>query len=123
MPRWIVSLLLTIGVNAVALWLGARIVPGITFHGTVVELLVLALIFGAVNTFVKPVIQTLALPFHLLTLGLSLIVVNALLLGLTAWLSPAYDVAGLFPAIIGAFVIGLLTMILTALTGRFSRDR
>jgi len=123
MSRWIVSLLLTIGVNAAALWLGARIVSGITFHGGPVELLVLALIFGAVNTFIKPVIQTLALPFHLVTLGISLIVVNALLLGLTAWLSPAYDVDGPLAAIIGAFVIGLLTMILTSLTARFTSGR
>ena len=123
MSRWIVSLLLTIVVNAAALWLGARIVSGITFHGTLVDLLVLAVIFGAINTFVKPVIQTLALPFHLVTLGLTLIVVNALLLGLTALLSPAYDIDGLFPAILGAFVIGLLTLILTGLTGLILRDR
>ena len=120
--RWIVTLALSIAVNAAALWLGAKIVSGISFQGGPLDLIVLALIFGIVNTVVKPIVQFLSLPFHIVTLGISLLLVNAALLGLTAWLSSAYTISGVLAALIGAFVIGMLTMMLNGVVGMFVRE-
>jgi putative membrane protein len=96
--------------NAFVLWLVAVIVPGIHFQGGVVQLLILGLIFGLINGLLKPVLQLLALPFTILTLGLFALVVNAALLGLTAKLAGhIYDIDGFLPAFIGSILVSVFS--------------
>ena len=83
--------------TAVALWVATLIVPGIDFVGgsTTAEkvgiALVVAVIFGVLNAIIKPIVQIIAIPFYILTLGLIHIVINALMLELTAWITRPVD--------------------------------
>jgi putative membrane protein len=112
-----VGMILSILVNAAALFVAAKIIPGIAVAdlGT---LLLAALIFGVVNTFVRPLVKLLSLPITILTLGLFHFVVNAGLLGLTAWLTPGFSINGFWAALFGAIVVSLVGMFLGGLIDR-----
>jgi putative membrane protein len=72
------SFLVRLLVNAAALWVATRIVPGVTYSGEVLPFLVVALVFGIINTFIGPVVKLLSLPLIILTLGIFALVVNGL---------------------------------------------
>lgn len=80
-------------VTGVALWVVTLIVPGISFVGgdTAVQkigiVFVVAVIFGLVNALIKPIVALLSIPLYILTLGLFHVVVNALMLWITAWIT------------------------------------
>lgn len=96
---------------ALAVWIAAAIVPGIRYDDAQ-SLLVAALVLSVLNTFVKPALNVLSLPFIVLTLGLFLLVVNALVLMATAWLVPGFHVAGFWPAVGGSLVISIVSFLL-----------
>jgi putative membrane protein len=98
-------------VTAVALAVGARVVPGIVVAsgGT---LLVAALVLGLVNAVIRPVLTILTLPITVLTLGLFYLVVNGLAFALAAWLVPGFTVASLGSAIGGALVVSIVSSLL-----------
>lgn len=108
-------------VSALALWVAVRLVPGIAFSGSPLALLAVALVFGAVNGVLKPILTILTCPLILLTLGLFTLVINALLLLATARLSQAlglgFAVDGFWPAFWGGLLIGLASTVLTAMLG------
>ena len=85
--------LLRAAVTGLALWVVTLVVPGIAFVGGDTTLqrvgivLVVAMIFGLVNAFIKPVVQLLSIPLYILTLGLFHVVINALMLWITAWIT------------------------------------
>ena len=81
--RWII--------NALALYLAVNVIPGIHFTGSAGELLIVAAIFGIVNSALRPILTVLTCPLVVLTLGLFTFVINALLLLLTAWLSSQFS--------------------------------
>ena len=98
-------------VLTIAVWVSTAIVPGVSY-GRWQDLLLAALVLGALNALVKPVLQLISLPFILLSLGLFLLVINALLLKLTAYLVPGFHVAHFWPAVGGSLVISLVSMAL-----------
>jgi putative membrane protein len=98
-------------VIALAFWLVAAYVPGVTVTAGVTTYLVLAAIFAIVNLLVRPVLKLLSFPLLLLTLGLFLIVINAAMFGLTALLTDRLDVDGIAPAVIGSLVVSAVTWI------------
>lgn len=118
---------LRIGVNAVALWLTALVVPGIQLGETaaspanrILTIVLVAVVFGVVNAFVKPIVTFFSLPFVVLTLGLFLIVVNAAMLAITAWLAGIlgldFSIGSFFwDAILGAIVLSFVSMLLAML--------
>jgi putative membrane protein len=110
-------------VNGVALWIAALLVDGINFGANpdtwavVRTVLLVALVFGIVNAFVRPIAKVVSLPFIILTLGLFVFIVNALMLELTSWLSDklglAFHVDDFFwDAVLGALIITFVSMIL-----------
>src|SRR5215467_14120634 len=109
LARWLV--------NAAGLWVATRIVPGVTYEGGWPAFLGVALVFGFVNAFIRPVARLLAFPLIILTLGLFSFVVNGLMLALTAALSNALDlgfhVRGFWAAFWGALVVSLVSVILS----------
>ena len=122
-----------IAVNAVALWVATLVVPGISVREAgdlltqVVTYLVLGLVFGLVNLLVRPVVKLLSLPLYVLTLGLFSLVVNALMLELTSWLSGftplTLEVDSFFwAAVLGALVISLVSWVLDLLLPDDDRD-
>jgi putative membrane protein len=104
-------LLAKLAVIALAVWLVAYFVPGVVVQEGWTSYLLIALIFAAVNLLVKPVLKLLSFPLLLLTLGLFLIVINAALFGLTAWLTDRLSVDGVGPAVIAALIISAVTWV------------
>jgi len=111
-------------VNAAALWVAVQIVPGLDFSGEIWKLLMVAIIFGLINAFIKPILVIFSLPITVMTLGLFLLVINALLLMLTGWISGQLDlgftVADFWAALLGSIVISLAGMVLSFVVSRLS---
>jgi putative membrane protein len=111
------SLLLHWILNAAALWVAAAIVPGLEFHGGVGRLLLVAAVFGIVNSLLRPLLAILTCPLILLTLGLFMLVINALMLMITGSLSESWNlgftVSGFWAAFFGGIVVGLVSFILS----------
>jgi putative membrane protein len=101
----------------VALWVAVRFVPGMSFNGNPALLLLVALVFGVVNTIVKPIVILLSLPAVFLTLGIFLLIINAFMLWLTGWLSTrlelGFHVDGFGAAFLGAIVVTLVAWALS----------
>ena len=106
-------------VNAVALYVAARIVPGIELCNNVGVVLGVALVFGLINALIRPLLKLLTCPLIILTLGLFTLVINAVMLLLTSDLSRAvgltFVVDGFWPAFWGALVISLVSLAMTFL--------
>ena len=103
------SLLLRLAVNAAALWAAALVVDGVHLSGNPVDVIIVAVLFGLVNTFIKPVVMLLSLPALLLTVGLFTFVVNAGMLGLAAWLSSGLAIDGPVSALLGGVVVTVVS--------------
>jgi putative membrane protein len=107
------------GINTIALYVAVQLLPGLEHRGSGAALLGVALIFGLVNAAFKPVLIVLSCPAVVLTLGLFLLVINGVLLLLTAQLSAWFDlgfyVDGLGWGILGSIVISLVGLIFNAL--------
>ncbi|GAB3107132.1 phage holin family protein [Streptomyces calidiresistens] len=120
------NLLIKFIANALALATAVWLVGGITLGdegadtgSRVLTLVIVALIFGLVNLFVKPVLQFFALPLLILTLGLFALVINALMLMLTGWLAgSAFQVDGFWSALLGGLIISIVTWAVTSLLDR-----
>ena len=112
------NIIIRLLVNAVALWCAARFINGISYAGSWQGLLALSLVFGIVNAFIRPVLSFFSFPIQIVTLGLVTLVLNALMLLLTAWLAVRFDIAftvrGFVPALLGAIVISIVSMVLGA---------
>ncbi|SRR5690606_5112388 len=108
-------------VTAAALWVAEAIVPGIEYTGGALGLLGVALVFGIVNAVIRPILLVLTCPIVLLTLGLFIFVLNALMLWLTAALSDALGIAfrvnGFVPALLGGLVIAIVSTVLNVFVG------
>src|SRR6059036_2223476 len=106
-------------VNAAALWVATQLVPGVTFTGGWLPFLGVALVFGFVNAFIRPVAKVLAFPIIIVTLGIFSLVVNGLMLWLTSALSGALDlgfhVSGFWAAFLGALVVSIVSTLLSML--------
>ena len=116
-------LLLRLGVNAVAIFLTAQLLPGIHVNGGIGSLLLLALIFGIVNALIKPIVELLTCPLVIVTIGLFVLVINGAMLMLTASLSDGrLLVDGWGPAIVGGIVMGIINVVLEAVLGLNKKD-
>lgn len=112
--RIIVKLL----VNAAALWVAAALIDGIHLEEGFLTILVVALVFGLVNTFLRPIVRLLSLPVLVVTLGLFSLVINTAMLGLTAWILDTLSIDGFWSAFLGALVISIVSVVL----GRVLRE-
>lgn len=99
LTRWLVLTL--------AVWLAASVVPGVEYDSWG-SLLLAALLLGLLNSFVKPLLMFLSLPFILLTLGFFVMIINALVLMLVAKLVEGFHVAGFWPAMGAAIIVSLV---------------
>ncbi len=113
MPNFILTWLLT----AIALIITAYIVPGFEIAGFVAALIA-AVILGLVNAFIRPLLVMLTLPVTILTLGLFLLVINAITIWLVGAVTPGFAVAGFLPALIGSIILTIVSSALSLLTSR-----
>ena len=111
------GIILAIVFNAIGLW-ATTFVPGITFRGSVLTLLLGGAILGLFNLIVKPLALLISLPLLIVTLGLFYFILNGILLWLVSLLIPGYAVGGIVAGILGALVLTLVNWLLGALFGR-----
>ena len=131
------SFLVRAALTGLALWLVTLVVPGISFVGGDTTLgragiiFVVAVIFGLVNAIIKPIVQLISIPLYILTLGLIHVVINALMLWITSWITEHTTHWGLYikgfwwTAIWAAIVLSIVSWVLSLLTrdaGRRVRD-
>ena len=104
-------------VNAAALWVATRIVPGVSFDGGLIPFLAVALVFGVINATLRPLTKILTFPLILVTLGIFALVVNGLMLWLTSSLSSSlglgFHVSGFWAAFFGALVVSIVSALLS----------
>lgn len=103
-------------VVAVALWVTAYFVPGVTISSWA-SLAIAALVLGFINAIVKPILVILTLPITIITLGLFYLVVNGIAFALAAALVPGFEISGAVAAIVGA----LITSIVSWFIGMFAK--
>jgi len=119
--------LIRILITAVALWVATRLVSGITYHGNWLGLAGVALVFGLVNSIVRPILAFLSFPLLIVTLGLFTFVLNAVMLMLTSALSSRlgidFHVAGFWAAFWGAIVVGIVSFLLSIFLPDGERSR
>jgi putative membrane protein len=115
MASFLVNLLISAGLLLVV----AHVVTGIEVRDWGAALLA-AFVLGVMNAVVRPLLILLTLPLTILTLGLFLFVVNALVLQLAAYFVPGFKVAGFGPALLGSLVLTILNVGVSMLVGRAS---
>jgi putative membrane protein len=115
------GILVRFALNTLALYAAVWLVPGIRFDGSLGRFLLLGVVFGAVNTLLRPLLTILTCPLVVLTLGLFTLVINALMLLATAWLSERWDlgfaVDGFVAALLGGIIVAIASTILALFLG------
>ena len=110
-------------VMVAAVWVATAVVPGIEVTGGLPTYLLVSLLFGLVNAVLGPLLYLIALPLTVVTLGLSALLVNGLLLAITAGLSPKLDVGGFGGTVLGALVISVVITLLEFVLRPLRHDR
>jgi putative membrane protein len=98
-------------ISTIAILIAAYLLPGVTV--TLIGALVLAVVLGIINVFIKPVVFLLTLPINILTLGLFSLVINALLILLAAKIVPGFSVNGFWIALLFSIVVSLVNIVFT----------
>lgn len=118
--RWVV--------NAIALFLAVYLVPGVNLQGGWISIFWLALIFGLVNAFLRPLLKLLTCPLIILTLGLFTLLINTFLFWLTSQIGQAFGIGftidGFWPAFLGGLVVSVVSVVMSLiLKDEFKRRR
>src|SRR5919106_1911376 len=119
--RPLMHFLLRLLINAGALWVAIQLVDGIEYRGSWWSLLLVALVFGVLNASIRPLLKLLSLPIIILTLGLFIFVINAVMLLLTGWVSGllnlGFYVDGFWDAFFGGLIVTVISLVLSIFTG------
>ena len=106
-----------IAINAIALWVAVQLLrPGLNFTGEAWKLIVVAIAFGLVNSYIRPILRIVTFPISMLTLGIFLLVINALMLLLVGAVSDqlglGFTVRDFGAAFLGAIVVAIVGFVL-----------
>jgi len=114
-------LILRIMINALSIAVAVKVVNGITFTGEWWKMIIVGAVFGVVNSFLKPIVTFFTFPLIVVTLGLFTLIVNTVMLTVTAELSEplmlGLQIHGFWPAFKGAIIISIVSMVLSWITG------
>jgi putative membrane protein len=114
-------LILKIMINALSIAVAVKFVDGIVFTGEWWKMIIIGAVFGIVNSLIKPIVTIFTFPLIILTLGLFTLIVNTIMLIITAKLSIPLELGlqiyGFWPAFKGALIISLVSIMLSWLTG------
>jgi putative membrane protein len=103
-------------INTLAVLVAAYLIPGIHYRSPL-DLFVASLLLGILNAFIRPMLYRLALPLVIFTLGLFILVINAVLLWFVGSLNQGFQVNGFLSAFWGALIISIISLVLNSLTG------
>lgn len=115
-----VGFLLRAAISALGLWVASELLSGLSFESTT-KLIVAAIVLGVINAFVRPLAFILTLPITIVTLGLFLLVLNAGMVALVAWLVPGFQVAGFWTAVGAALIVSLVSWAASSVIGTNGR--
>jgi putative membrane protein len=115
-----VGFLLRAAITALALWVASQLLDGLQFSSTG-KLAIAAVLLGVVNAFVRPIAFILTLPITVVTLGLFLLVLNAAMIGLVAWVVPGFSISGFWTAVGGAIIVGVVSWAASSIIGNSGR--
>ena len=104
-------------INTLAVLVAAFVLPGISYDDDWRSLLLASLLLGILNAFVRPLLMVVALPLLVFTLGLFMLVINALLLLLVGQIVHGFEVRDFWSAVLGAIIISVISLVLNTLTG------
>ena len=108
-------LLLRFACNAVALYVAAWAISGVSYGNDWWSLLIAAVVFTVVNMFVKPILTILSIPFIVVTLGLFYFLINILMLCITDWIVPDFEIETFWWAVLAAIIVSLVNMVMLRL--------
>lgn len=114
-------ILINLLINAIAIFAAANILPGIKVGGFGTALVV-AIVLGVINAFIKPVLLILTLPINILTLGLFTLVINALLILLTSKIVPGFMVKDFWWAVLFGLVLSIIGWFLNSMSGNAAQN-
>src|SRR6201996_7697833 len=113
--------------NVIALFVAAWILSGISYGNQWGTLFIAAAVFTLVNMWVKPLLTVLSIPFIVVTLGLFYFLINVLMLYVTDWVVPDFEIRSFWWAVLGAIIVslvnGLMNLVLPDPDERSRRDR
>ena len=109
------GLIIRILISAVAVYVASMFVPGVTVTGGIGTYLIVAIVLGLLNAFIKPILTVLTIPITILTLGLFLLVINVLMVYLAASLVSGFAVSGFFAALLFSIVVSIVTALIDAI--------
>jgi putative membrane protein len=115
-----VGFLLRAAITALGLWVASELLKGLYFESTA-KLVVAAILLGIVNAFVRPLAFILTLPITIVTLGLFLLVLNAGMVALVAWLVPGFQIAGFWTAVGAALIVSVVSWAASSVIGSNGR--
>ncbi len=105
------NLIIRLVISTLSVYAASRILSGVVLD-SLTTAIVVAIVLGLLNTFIKPVLQLLALPITILTLGLFYFVINVLMIYLTDYLVDGFAVSGFITALLFSLVISLISWFL-----------
>ena len=109
------GLIIRILISAVAVYIASIFIPGISVSGGAGTYLIVAIVLGFLNAFIKPILTILTIPITILTLGLFLLVLNVLMVYLTAYLVSGFAVSGFIAALLFSIVVSIVTALIDAI--------
>lgn len=112
--------ILRAAISALGLWVASRLLDGLHFESAV-KLAIAAMLLGIVNAFVRPLAFILTLPITVITLGLFLLVLNAGMVGLVAWMVPGFTIAGFWTALGTALIVSIVSWAASSAIGSSGR--
>jgi putative membrane protein len=101
-------------INILALFVVSYLIPGFIFDG-ILSMTVTSIVMGAVNTFIRPVIQILFLPLSIVTVGITAFLINVLLLWGISYIVPGFEISNFWTAVLASIVLTLVSMFLNRL--------
>lgn len=104
-------LIVRLAINVFALWVVAYLVPGFILSD-ISAAIVAAVVIGVVNTFIRPILQLIALPISIVTFGITAFLINVALLWFTSKFVPGFEIASFTTAIIASIVLSLVSWFL-----------
>lgn len=115
-----VGFLLRAAITALGLWVASELLSGVTFDEPA-KLILAAVVLGVVNAVVRPLAFILTLPITVVTLGLFLLVLNAGMVSLVAWLVPGFQISGFWTAVGAALIVSLVSWAASSMIGTNGR--
>jgi len=109
--HFLLHIIVTWLVSALALWIVAQMIPGIEVR-SFSDAMIATVIIALVSVVLKPILSFFALPFIILTLGLFMVIINAILLWFAALFTPGFRVHGFVAALVGSVILTILTSVL-----------